>query len=128
MVDVIKVTDAGMSIVTNRLKDSGTTPHYVHWGIGTTGAANNDTAMESAGAHESRTAGTMTQQTTNVSNDTYQVVGTITCATATKAITEAGLFDASTSGNMFLRGTFSAINVNVADSIEFTIKAAFDQA
>ncbi len=128
MVDVIKVTDAGMSIVTNRLKDSGTSPDYVHWGTGTTGAANDDTALETASGHESRTQGAMTQQTTNVSNDTYQVVGTLTCATGAKAITEAGLFDASTSGNMFLRGTFSAINVNVADSIEFTIKAAFDQA
>lgn len=128
MTDTIKVTDVGMSIVTNRLKNSGTTPHFIHWGVGTTAAANNNTAMESAGAHESRTAGTMTQQTTNVSNDTFQVVGTITCATGAKAITEAGLFDASSSGNMFLRGTFSAINVSVSDSIEFTIKAAFDQA
>jgi hypothetical protein len=128
MVDTIKVTDAGMAIVTNRLRDSGTTPHYVHWGTGTTPAADGNTALETASGHESRTAGAMTQQDTNVTNDTFQVVGTITCATSAKAITEAGLFDASTSGNCFLRGTFSAINVNVADSIEFTVKAAFDQA
>jgi len=128
MVDTIKVTDAGMSIVTNRLKNSGTSPDYIHWGTGTTTAANNNTALETASGHESRVQGAMTQQQTNVSNDTFQVVGTITCATAAKAITEAGLFDASSSGNCFLRGTFSAINVNVADSIEFTIKAAFDQA
>ena len=128
MTDTIVVVDGGMAIVTNRLRDSGTTPLFIEWGIGAVTAAAANTALGSAGAHESRTAGAMTQQDTNVTNDTFQVVGTITCVTGAKAITEAGLFDASTSGNMFLRGTFSAINVSVADSIEFTIKAAFDQA
>ncbi len=128
MTDTIVVVDDGMAIITNRLKDSGTTPHFIEWGIGAVAADAANSTLGSAGAHESRTAGTMTQQTTNETNDTFQVVGTITCATGAKAITEAGLFDASTSGNMFLRGTFSAINVNVADSIEFTVKAAFDQA
>ena len=136
MTDVIKVTDAGMSIITNRLRQgSDGTPHFVHWGAGATAAENDDTALQTlTNCNEDRTAGTMTQQNTNVSNDTFQVVGLLTCITATKAITEAGLFDAAgsstpkTGGNMFLRGTFSAINVNVSDSIEFTIKAAFDQA
>ena len=76
---------------------------------------------------EARTVGTGSQATTNTTNDTYQVVGTITCASSGAAITEVGLFDALTSGNLFLRGTFSAINLNVADSIEFTIKTVYDQ-
>jgi hypothetical protein len=45
-----------------------------------------------------------------------------------KGIQEATLFDAATSGTLFLRGTFDLINVNVADSIEFTIRTTFDQA
>jgi len=128
MTDVIKVVDNGMGIITNLLSGSGTSPRYIEWGIGATAAENDDTDTESAGAHEGRTTGTMTRQNTNVSNDTFQVVGTVTCLTGAKAITEAALFDAASSGTLFLRGTFSAINVNVADSIEFTIKAAFDQA
>ena len=127
MPDVVKVTDAGMAIVTNRIKGAGTEPKHIGWGIGTTGAANGDTALESASA-EARTDGTSTRQQTNVANDTYQVVGTVTCAGAGKAITEMGLFDAATDGNLFLRATFSAINVSVGDSIEFTAKAVFDQA
>jgi hypothetical protein len=136
MADVIKVVDDGMSIITNRLRrnDDGT-PHFLHWGVGTTDAANGDSAMQLlTNCDEDRAVGVMTQQTTNETNDTFQVVGTLTCVTATKAIQEAGLFDAAGSstpkvgGNMFLHGTFDSISVNVADSIEFTIKVAFDQA
>jgi hypothetical protein len=56
------------------------------------------------------------------------VVGTITCTGAGKAITEVGLFDASTNGIMFARVTFSAINVSVGDSIQFTLNTVLDQA
>lgn len=125
--DVVTITNAGLGIITNRIKGSGTSPDYVHWGTGTTAAAVGDTALQTARA-EARTQGTMTQQTTNTSNDTYQLVGTITAAGTTAAITEAGLFDASTNGNMLLRGTFDAINLQVGDGIQFTIKTVFDQA
>ena len=47
-------------------------------------------------------------QTITVTNDTYQVVGTQT-AGGTLAITNAGLFDASTSGNLFVKGDFTGI-------------------
>jgi hypothetical protein len=125
--DVVVVTDAGMDIITNRLKGSGTEPKYVHWGTGTTGAAAADTALETARA-EDRTDGTSSRVTTTVTNDTYQVAGTITAAGSSAAITEAGLFDASTDGNMLLRGTFDAINLQIGDSIAFTVKVKFDQA
>jgi hypothetical protein len=52
------------------------------------------------------------------------VVGTIT-ASATRAITNAGLLDASTAGNLFVKGDFSVINLNSGDSIQFTIKVVF---
>lgn len=126
MADVVKVVDGGMAIVTNRIKGAGTEPTYIGYGVGTTAAENVDTALESASA-EARTNGTSTQQTTNTANDTYRVAGTIACTSSAKAITEVGLFDASSSGNMFLRGTFSAINLNVGDSIAFTINTVFNQ-
>ena len=130
MADVFKVVDTGLGITTNRLKngDTGATePKYAHWGTGATAAANGDTALQTARA-EARVSGTTTRETTNTTNDTYQCVATITCASTSAAITEYGQFDASSNGNMFIRGTFDAINVSVGDSIQFTSKAVFDQA
>lgn len=97
-----------------------TPPTYIGWGIGTTEAAAANTTLETASA-ESRTNGTKSKVTTTVTNDTYQVVGTITCASAGKTITEAGLFDASTSGSMYVHGNFAGITLAVGDSISFTI-------
>jgi hypothetical protein len=126
MADTALIVDGGMAIITNRLKSAGTEPNYTGWGVGTSAAAVADTALQSASA-ESRVAGTSSQQLTNVANDTYQVVTSIVCTGASKAVTEIGLFDAATVGNMFLHASFSAINVSVGDSISFTIKTVFDQ-
>lgn len=127
MADVVKVTDVGMSIITARLKGTGTEPKYIGWGTGTTAAAEGNTGLETPRA-ETRATGTSTQQTTNVTNDTYQVVGTLVAAGTAAAITEAALFDAETDGNLFLRGTFSPINLSVGDSITFTIRELNDQS
>ena len=70
---------------------------------------------------ETRVAGTSTRVTTTTTNDTYQVVGTIT-ATATRALQESGLFDAAASGNMFVRGVYTTINLSTGDSIQLTWK------
>ncbi|MFA5054138.1 MAG: hypothetical protein WC565_08765 [Parcubacteria group bacterium] len=126
--DVVYVVDNGLAITTDRLLDSPThnPPKWVHWGTGTTAATGADTVLETPGA-EARAVGTVTQQTTTHTNDTLQVVGTLTCAGAGKAITEAALFThlTSTTGYLYLRATFSAINLNVGDSIQFTIKAQY---
>lgn len=117
------LTNAGRDILTNRIKGSGTEPTYVAWGTGAGTAAVGDTTLFTEAA-ESRTNGTSSRVTTSVTNDTYQVVGTIT-ATGTRAITNAGLFDASASGNLFIKGDFSTINLSTNDSIQFTIKLQF---
>ena len=116
------LVNAGKAIVTNRIKGSGTEPIYVAYGTGAgTTAATDTTLFTETG---SRVSGTSTQQTTSVTNDTYQVVGTQT-AGGTLAITNAGLFDASTSGNLFVKGDFSTINLSSGDSIQFTFKTQF---
>ena len=116
------LVNAGKAIVTNRIKGSGTEPVYVAYGTGAgTTAATDTTLFTETG---SRVSGTSTQQTTSVTNDTYQVVGTPT-AGGTLAITNAGLFDASTSGNLFVKGDFSTINLSSGDSIQFTFKTQF---
>lgn len=130
MADTVVVTDAGMAIITAQVMDAAgsTIPKYVGWGTGgSVAAASTDIALNSTRG-EARTDGTPTQQTTNVTNDTYQVVATITCTGTSAAIDEVGISDAATAGNLFLRGTFTAIPLNVNDSIQFTIKTVFDQA
>jgi len=118
-------THAGKAIVTNRLKGSGTEPAYVAWGTGAGTAAVGDTTLFTESGDESRTLGTSTQQTTAQTNDTYQVVGTITVVTSGKTITNAGLFDAATVGNMLMKGDFTGIALNVGESIQFTMKLQF---
>jgi len=115
-------TNAGKAVTTNRIKGAGTEPNFVAIGTGTGTAAAADTTLFTE--VETRATGTSTQQTTTVTNDTYQVVGTIT-ATAARAVTNAGLFDASTAGNMFMKGDFATVNLASGDSIQLTCKVAF---
>ena len=96
---------------------SSTTMPYVAWGTDGTTATKSDTALGAESA-ESRVSGTVTVQGSG-SSAVYQNVATIT-ATATRAIQEAGIFDASSSGNMAIHGNFTTINLSTDDSIQFT--------
>ena len=124
------VTNAGRGIVTNRLKGAGTEPLNIGWGTGAGTAAVADTTLFTealvtlAAGGTDHTAGTSTQQTTTVTNDTYQVVGTRT-ATGAGSVTNAGLFDAASGGALFLKGDFTSIGLASGDSIQFTVKAIF---
>jgi hypothetical protein len=111
------VVNTGKSIITNRILGSGTEPKYVAMGTGGTAEAITQTALVTE--VETRTSGTSSQQTTTTTGDTYRVIGTVT-ATTTRAITESGLFDASSAGNMFTRALFTVINLANGDSIAFT--------
>ncbi len=109
-----------MDIVSNRIKGAGTEPVNVAWGTGAGTAVVGDTTLF-VEASESRTAGTSTQQTTTQTNDTYQVIGTIT-ADGTKTITNSGLFDAASGGNMLTKGDFTGVALVINESIQFTWK------
>jgi len=127
MADAVYCVNNGLGLITALLAASA--HKYVAWGTGATGAAVGDTGMQTPAAPTATdcgTAGTQSQQTTSKTNDTYQVVKQITAA-GSLAITEVGIFNqAALSGaTCFLHGTFSAINVNSGDSIEFTIKVQF---
>ncbi len=114
-------TDVGRALLTSALNNTQlTSPTYLGWGTSSTAAAASQTALVAASA-EARTNGTKSRITTTVANDTYQVVGTITSASG-QTITEAALFDASTSGNMYVRGVFTGIALGIGDSIAFTVK------
>ncbi len=88
----------------------------VGWGTGAGTAAKADTALF-VEASEARVAATITQPTA----DKNQWVATMTCAGAGKTITNAGLFDAATTGNLVIHGDFAGIVLAIGDKIEFTI-------
>jgi hypothetical protein len=116
------IVNTGKAIVTSRIKGTGTEPTYVGYGTGAgTTAATDTTLFTETGT---RVSGTSSQVTTTTTNDTYQVVGTQT-AGGTLAITNAGLFDAVSSGNLFVKGDFTTINLSTGDSIQFTFKTQF---
>jgi hypothetical protein len=122
-------TNAGTAIVTNRMIQAGTAPKNIGWGTGTTAAAVGDTALQTEVAPTTaggRTVGTESRTTVTNTNDNYQVTGTVTATLAgPTAITEAGLFDAVTAGNMLVHSVFSALNVLAGDSIVFTFGLKF---
>lgn len=113
-------TNAGLAVVTNRIKGLGNEPNYIHWGTGTSTPQVTDTALQSPRS-ESRVAGTSSIVTTTVTNDTYRVTGTLTVSGTNATISEVGLFDASTSGNMIVRAVFDGLPLVVGDSVTFTI-------
>lgn len=117
------IVNTGLSITTNRLRGLGTEPKFAHWGTGTTAPNGANTTLE-APAPEARVDGTSSQQTTTTAGDTYRVVAAL-IATAARAITEAGLFDALTAGNLFFRGTFPVLNLGVNDSLTLTFNTVY---
>lgn len=127
------VPTVGKALVAGRINGSGT-PAAAAWigvGVGTTAFSASDTALEtekledgttSAAAHK---AATVSLVTTDVTNDTAQLVATF-AFTATLAITESGVFNASSAGTLLCRQTFSAINVINGDSLQVTWKIDVD--
>lgn len=117
------LTTSGHGIVTSRLGGGGTTPNYVAWGTGAGTTAAGDTTLFTEVTP--RVSGTTSQVTTTVTNDTFQIVGTQTAASI-ETITNAGVFDASTSGNLFVKGDFTGLTLAAGDSIQFTFKVIFN--
>jgi hypothetical protein len=90
--------------------------NYHHTGIGAVAAAIGDTTLGNVTGVPARVTGT---QSTPGSTNIYQTQATVSY-TSGLAITEWGLFSASTAGTLWDRKVFSAINVVNGDSIQFT--------
>lgn len=65
---------------------------------------------------------TASNVTTTVTNDTSQYVATFAAGNGTGALTEAGIFNASTAGTMLCRTVFSVINKGANDTLTITWK------
>ena len=119
------VTNAGRAIASGRMIGSSPSqaePKYLGWGTGAGTAAAADTTLSTETG--SRVAGTGAQATTTVTNDTYRVTGTIT-ASGSVTITNAGTFDASSSGNLMVHGDFTGVALASGESIAFTVDVKF---
>lgn len=129
------VTNAGQAIPSGRMigaTPSQAEPKQIGWGTGAGTAVVGDTTLFSEKAADlaattgTRVAGTSSQVTTTLTNDTYQVAGTYT-ATGAGTVTNAGLFDnaAIGSGILYVKGDFTGIGLSSGDSIAFTFKVKF---
>ncbi|MCD6583644.1 MAG: hypothetical protein J7K71_03045 [Candidatus Omnitrophica bacterium] len=91
---------------------------YVAIGTGTTSPSASDTVL---GNEVSRVSATVGRTTTSVTNDTATFDATFSFSSS-YAITEAGIFNASSGGTMLARQTFSAINVASGDTLKISWK------
>lgn len=126
------VPNVGKAIISGRMFGSTPTqaePKYLGWGTGA-GAGSASSTDVSTAASEARVAGTSSQVTTTQTNDTHQVVGTIT-AGGSKTITNVGLFDGAGTGSppsgAVLYAIFDGLSVALlsGDAIQFTAKVQF---
>jgi hypothetical protein len=117
------VTNKGKANIAQGISRTGPVPNWIGWGTGAGVSAATDTTLfaEDVNAGYARVAGVTSQVTITNAGDTFQCVGTIT-AVATETITNAGLSDAQTAGNLCVKGDFAGVPVNAADSIQFTFQ------
>jgi hypothetical protein len=108
------VVTAGKNFVASRMKDT-TKAAMTHMAIGT----NNTTAAVGQTALSAEVArGALTS--TTVSNNTIAYVETFAAGTGTAAIVEAGVFNASSSGDMLCRTVFAVVNKGSQDAMTIT--------
>lgn len=110
------VTNVGVALLAADWQNATATlklSNFHDSGTGTTAPTVADTVMQTPTGN-ARVAGAQSN-TTNV----YKTIATLNYAT-TFAITEWGLFTASSNGTMWDHRTFTAINVVAGDTVQFT--------
>lgn len=126
------VPNVGKAVISGRMfgaTPTQTEPKYLQWGTGAGAGAASSTVVSTAAA-EARVAGTSSQVTLTQTNDTHQVVGTITSASG-QTITNVGVFDAPGTGSPATGGVLYAIfdGMSVAlltgDAIQLTAQVKF---
>ena len=117
------VVNTGLAHITSRLLGtSSNVMSHMALGSGTTAAAAGNTALESQlGSRDALTSST--QSGTN--NESIVYVATFSAGEGTGAVTEAGIFNASTSGTMLCRTVFSVVNKAAGDTLQVTWTVTF---
>jgi len=122
------VTNTGKGSAAGLLGGLKTTP-FTYLGIGTsaTQALASDTDLKAGITSGSlaRASATVSQVSTDVSNDTLQLLHTFT-ATASYTIKEAGVFDTASGGVMLARSTFADRALEPNDTLKITYQIDVD--
>jgi hypothetical protein len=109
----IVVTD-GKEYIASRMKDAtATAMSHMAIGTGSTAAAAGDSTLGTE-------AGRVSLTSTTVTSNAVAYVATFGAGTGTGAITEAGILNASSSGDLLCRTVFSVINKGAADTLGIT--------
>ena len=109
------VVSAGLTYICSRMADaSAGVMSHMALGSGTTAAAAGDTDLESIlGSREAL-------DSTTASSNTITYVSSFEAGEGTGAVTEAGIFNASTSGTMLCRTVFAVVNKQADDTMSVT--------
>ena len=106
------VTTAGLAGIMDQLLASPALGKATHMGVGTGSpggsALGTEIGTRVAFASKTRDAAVVTH------------VSTFAAGNATGTITEAGIFDASTTGNMWMSASFGAVTKGASDSLQIT--------
>jgi len=112
-VNNLVVTD-GKEYVASRMKDAtATAMSHMAIGSGSTAAAAGNSALGSE-------LGRVALTSTTVSGAVVTYVATFAAGTGTGAVTEAGILNASSSGDLLCRTVFSVVNKGASDSMTIT--------
>jgi hypothetical protein len=109
------VVSSGLTYICSRMADaSAGVMSHMALGSGTTAAAAGDTDLESIlGSREAL-------DSTTASSNTITYVSSFEAGEATGAVTEAGIFNAATSGTMLCHVIFPVVNKQADDTMSVT--------
>ena len=112
-VNNLVVTD-GKEYVASRMKDAtATAMSHMAIGSGSTAAAAGDSSLGTE-------LGRVALDSTTVSGAVVTYVATFPAGTGTGAVTEAGILNASSAGDLLCRTVFSVVNKGASDSMTIT--------
>lgn len=107
------VVTTGKQFIAGRMTGTSAVMSHMAVGAGTTTAAAGDTALQSELGRVALTSGTTAGAVT-----TY--VASFPAGTGTGAVTEAGIFNASSGGTLLCRTVFAVVNKGVDDAMSIT--------
>jgi len=107
------VVTAGKNWVADRMNNANTVMTHMAVGTGTNAAAAGDTTLQTENDRNALTS-------TTVTNNAVAYVATWAAGDATAALTEAGILDAASGGDLLARTVFSVVNKGAADSMTIT--------
>ena len=112
------IVTTGKSLVATLVSGSGTSFSHMAIGTGSTSEVVGDSSLETE-------AGRVTLTSKATTNNVISYIGDFPAGTGTGTITEAGILNASSSGTMLNRATFSSVNKTASDALKITWDVTF---